>query len=861
MRTLFWIASRNLASRPLFAALAVLGIAFGVATVWAIQIVDLNTVLGVRAHHRQETGTPDLELVARDPRELPPAAALARLRQDGGVYSVTPLLTERMATRPARGAGIDLQVHGVDPATVRHFDPWDVISGRGFRDGDRGVALLGARAAADAKVKVGDRITLERPAVTHQGCVDGEVVVVEGAGIAAGPPLTFEVVGILADVHLARQNRGRTAAVAFEDALALLGGQPASPRWWVRLRPGHDLAAAAKSFEKEFAVRVPQAKEVAETPEERAFRSGVRLASLVALGVGLFIIYHVLTLAVTSWVRQAGLLGALGVTARGLSGVFVIEAAILALLGTGSGLGVGAGIARLMLQFRITTLGWRRPVSTFEIPWEDAGWVALAGVAACLAGAVHPLLRVRRVQPADALAQGEAALARTPAPRWLAPAVIAGGPAAALLVAWFLRSVETEVLVAALSLAAVFGVFVVVLWGLPGILSRGLGAVIRLFERGAALEPWLVRKGLERGVRRLAGSVTGLSLVSAGIVTLHVMTGALKRETDAWAAEALPGHVYLRLEGMPRKGVEALRGIDGVRSVIPVDAAFRLGFEVRGVPPDDVFAEGVLAGDGRKADREAFALGQGMILSSACAREQDLSPGDEVSLPALRGPRKFRVLTVDDRAGFFPHERSFGLIAEAAMRQYFCRSNDVVRQATIGIEDQTSENAVAARVHNRLALEGGRVATVMKGTEQRDFYQREIDTDFLVFDVILGMTAALAALGLLNSLVVSGLERQKELALLRAAGVTRRQVYRLFVAEAAAIGLCGGLLGILMAVPFSWLTVDGLARLSGLPLDYRFDFGWSAIALLAILTLAMLASLLPAARAGRADVAAALKHE
>src|SRR5207244_1046323 len=83
----------------------------------------------------------------------------------------------------------------------------------------------------------------------------------------------------------------------------------------------------------------------------------------------------------------------------------------------------------------------------------------------------------------------------------------------------------------------------------------------------------------------------------------------------------------------------------------------------------------------------------------------------------------------------------------------------------------------------------------------KESYLRDGRRDFYVFDVILWMTAALAAVGLLHSLAIALLERERELALLRTIGLTAKQVGRMLLAEALALGLVGGLLASALALP------------------------------------------------------------
>ena len=852
----FWIACKNLASRRLQAVTAVLGIAFGTATVCAVLIVDHDTVAGVRDWHRRNTGAPDLVLRFKGGASEDLEARLAELAGDTRIAHVTPVLASHVAARPASGPGGGMVLVGVRPGSAGPFDAYVLAAGSDLDVGNGQRVLLGEQAAEDLQVGIGSALVLQRPPVTRAGCLDGEIVARDADRIEEGAARTFIVSGILEQRYVGARSSGRVAVVAFADAVDLMGRAPFRPEVWVRAAPGADTETLQEHLGRDWTVEVPLAREVGEDAAEKAFRSGVRTASFLALGLGLFIIFHVLDLAVASWVRQLGLLGALGVTGRTLALIFLAEAAILALAGTGLGAAIGVGVSRLLLGLRVTSLGWGRPVGAFEVPWGEVGVVAVLGLAACLLGAIAPILKLRRVGVLDALLEGGAAL-RPPLSRaWGVPVALAAAPLIGVATCSALGWLEATMQEVALLLSLLYGVFVLLLWALPGLLARAFGALLRPFD--AYSGPWLVHKGLERGLRRLAGAVSALALVSAGLVTLHGITGALKREADAFSARALPGHVYLYLQDVPRNALAGLEGLPGVRSVIPAGATVQLGFLVRGVDPEPLFREGLLAGD--PVARRAFEAGEGLVVTADTAREHDLRVGGSVSLPAGGGPRRFRVLAIDDRFGFFPHEREYGLVSEDIMRRAFCRNSDLVRQLSVTVAGPEVEHEVLQQIVRTLKP-GVHVEQQRTGAGLRRHYQREIDRDFAIFDAVLLLTGVLAGLGLLNSLLVAGIERRKETGLLRAVGLTRRQVSALLLAEAGMIGLAGGTLGALMGLPFSWLAVDGLARLSGLPLTWEPEIGWMIGAAAGVTAIALFAALLPAARAASRDVIASIRHE
>ena len=101
----------------------------------------------------------------------------------------------------------------------------------------------------------------------------------------------------------------------------------------------------------------------------------------------------------------------------------------------------------------------------------------------------------------------------------------------------------------------------------------------------------------------------------------------------------------------------------------------------------------------------------------------------------------------------------------------------------------------------------------------------DLARDFRLFDLILGLTALLAALGVLNGLLLSALERTKELGVLRALGASRRQIAGMVLAESAIVGILGGLLGTALGAVLTPVIVRALEALSGLDLP-NVTAGW-----------------------------------
>jgi macrolide transport system ATP-binding/permease protein len=176
-----------------------------------------------------------------------------------------------------------------------------------------------------------------------------------------------------------------------------------------------------------------------------------------------------------------------------------------------------------------------------------------------------------------------------------------------------------------------------------------------------------------------------------------------------------------------------------------------------------------------------------------------------------------------------------------------------------------------------LADSGGAVDTVRKRLETLGFQPQTFGDVFRGFEDLLSrlriallalalVALLLACLGIANTMYSAVLERTKEIGVLKALGARSRDVLLLFVAEAALIGLAGGIIGTLLAVGLARMgnaAVDRLVQsVAGTGIDvFRTDFGIAVAALALAVVLSTVSGLLPSMRAARQDPSRALRYE
>ena len=158
---------------------------------------------------------------------------------------------------------------------------------------------------------------------------------------------------------------------------------------------------------------------------------------------------------------------------------------------------------------------------------------------------------------------------------------------------------------------------------------------------------------------------------------------------------------------------------------------------------------------------ERFTQGQYAIVSRRLAEQRELQVGDALLMNTSgHGVQTFEVLAISDAYGYFPHpdERAYAVTADRYVRRYFCVDVASTSRISVRLDERRDYEAVAAFLRARFP--GARLRiTTGPAIVSRNLI--DIRRDFVLFDVILTLTAVLAGLGILNGLLLAALERTK----------------------------------------------------------------------------------------------------
>lgn len=838
------LARRSLTARPGRTVFSILGIALGIATVIGVFVLDHNTIVGLSALKRGVGA--DVELPATvELSDVEGVSLATRFFQADGQVRIAR--EERPNQARARVVGLQLE-----PA--RQLGLYRIAEGRDLQPGADEV-LLGVELAERFGLAPGDDVTLSRPQrVGKKRCVDGKLVEVEGPEDRP-EVVPLRVAGVLTREQLGRNAGGMVAVVDFSLGQRIFRGARIDERWWGRRDAGVDVERLKASLARTTSFELDQGAVLGQAADERAFRTGVRLAGLLALVLGLYVIFHTLSMSLTERTGEVGTLVALGTTRTQVARVFLLEAVALAGGGAALGLAGGLGLARLLLGLGITTLG-RKSVGIFVVPWGVVLALAGLGFLIALVGSVYPLVALRGASAVRAL-RGEEAVARRKTQlgfHLLYAALLALVlPGLYFVIVPVVGELSAELVSVLLGAVGFLGLIVVLSLIMPAVLAATCAAVTVPFSRAWPLAGRLTARAMRSAPARIGVSTSALALVCAGLVGLKSMTGSLAGEIDVWADEALRDKVWVR--NMPPTEFDALAAHLHEYGAVGVEkGAARIfsPFLVMGVAVDELAGYGPLAGD--EALARAMRAGRGMILSRRLARDLDYALGEEVRLERADGRvESFEVVAITDAYGHFPDpdERMYGLVADRVMEEFYCADTGTVTEVAVKLPPGETPEVVRAAIE--AFHRGPHDIAFRSGEEVRLFHHADLARDFVLFDVLIALTAALAGLGVLNGQLLAALERSKELGVLRALGSTRGQLGGMLLLEGGVVGLVGGLLGVGIGLASTPLVVNALEELAGLALPLVGAGVWVWVAPLGAVGVALASSLYPVWRVSRVD--------
>ena len=830
--------------RPWQLALALLGVSVGVAVIVAVDIANSSARKAFLLSMDAITGQATHQIIGgpRGVRE----DVYTELRVEHGIRTIAPIVEGTVTVDNVR-----LTLLGVDFFAESSFRSFAAGTSSPAGEAENSTTLF-----ADLLTKTGAALAA-RTTATELGLSSGANFDIVANGIAHQATLLATFGDDTAD------GAARLLVTDIATAQEWLQQYDFLTRIDVRIASGSGddqsaIAAlvAALPADAQLLSATGRTRSTAEMSD--AFMTNLTAMSLLALLVGLFLIFNSINFSVLQRRALIGVLRALGLTRRQLVTVVLVEAVVLGLAASviGVALGIVLGEQLLGLVARtINDLYFRLSVTSVSVDAFAVTKGIVAGIGAALAAAALPAIEATGIQPRLAMT----------------------------------RSVLEQSTRRALPLLSITGVGLmitaVVLILLSGTnLVAGLVAVFILILGFALCVPQLVRlvadaaapaaaaiggtaarmaiAGIGASLSRTGIAIVALTIAVSATIGVSVMVDSFRGSVSAWLEQSLQADIYVGAQrgSMDPVAIEAIANLPGVESVSTrrianlEDATGRTRLRVFDLPRAAYPGFELLDGEAETV-WPAWELDDAVLISEPYAYKHGLAAGDVVSLRTDNGTREFAV------AATF---QSFDINASGVVmsRSTYSRHYDDSAIDSLGLylADNVDAGSVVTQIET--LRDDSTALYVASHSGLRQESMRIFDRTFVITNVLYWLTLGVAFIGILSAMLALQLERARESATLRVLGMTPTQVGGMVTAQTSAIGLLSGIAAVPLGIVMAWVLIDVINRRA---FGWQIDMSVSADILLATVAFAVVAALLaglyPAYRAGHCNPAVAMREE
>ena len=581
----------------------------------------------------------------------------------------------------------------------------------------------------------------------------------------------------------------------------------------------------------------------------------------IALFVGSFVIFNVFSITVAQRTKEFGMLRTLGASRRQILGTVLIEGLIIGLVGSVLGLIVGYGLAA-GLSAVLKAVGADLPGNSLQVLPRTIIVSLVLGVGVTLVSSLIPAFRSTRVPPIAALSENLVVGGKNRIVVRTVIAVLLAAIGLFLIAAALIGGSEGGSGAARIGGGAVCVLVAISIFApkLVGPAARILGAPI---EKMGGLTGRLARENAQRNPSRTAVTAAALMIGLALIAFVTIFASGLSSSVNKVIEDQVPGEIILQGEGgfLPFPagavqevqridGVEAASGIRFVQAKVDGDAS-----SVSSVDPANitkVFA--IDWEDGSNEDLTGLTDGE-IVIGDSLADSTGAGVGDTVTLTSQTGRKfQFRVAAIMKTDSI--SLAGDAIITQTSMARDFDKTADAV--GLIKLAPGADLDRLETTIEDRLDETGYKTVDVLNQAELKEQQKSQINGLLAMIYVLLALAVVVSLVGIVVTLILSIYERTRELGMLRAVGMSRRQIKRMVRYEAVITAIIGAVSGLVVGVIFAF--VIGIP-LSGDGFELSYPVGTLIVILILTALAGVLAAIYPARKAAKLDVLEAVSYE
>ncbi|MCY3728688.1 MAG: ABC transporter permease [Nitrospira sp.] len=860
------LAFKHLTSRPFRTALTVAGVSVGVAAALAIYLANQTVFESFRRAVTRVVGEATIHISGAERRI--DETLIERIRQHPDVQTIHPYISQSVTLETGDGATRASMVWGLDLLEVLGKE-------------------TGVRQSSSE-----EEYSLDPLLSPDAIFVDRELAT--GLGVARGDPVTVH-----AGPHHFEATVSRVLTFSDDeqrwDSMAVMDIAAAQ----VNLRrlgqldgvdlvtsPGAPVDRVIQELQAQLGPSVlvsrPSQRDAQVQRMLTSFQLNLTTLSMVGLFVGTFLVYNAVGFSVVQYRREIGTLRAIGMARGHIALLFLGEAIIAGTVGGSLGSVLGSGLAYWLVGLERETVSELYGIATmgdlpFTLPVLLGG--CLLGLALSVVGALGPCLEASRTAPALAIAPGQYETTRHHHGRWTVLAAGVLGLAGLLSLPGPVNGLPVFGYAAAFcvllgcTLLSPLGIH---LLGWAASIMPALDGASRSSGPGFNPGP-MTRLAVDQIARSSGRNSVTLSAFMVGIaivVGVGVMIESFRDTVVHWIDQTLMADLVVtpHEEGLDADlhenvfhfspdMVQRARAVPGVAAVDPYR---QVRMQVRStqvyVAARDLALHAersrylFVDGDSARRLRQAIEE-QGVVVSEVLAHRLGVNAGDVLLLPTSAGQKEFPVIGV-----FYDYATDGGkIVLDRSLYEQWWGD----RTATV-LAVYLEPNATAQRVRDDLkkALGPHLPVSIISNKELRAHILEIFDRTFRLTYGLEIVTVIVGLLGIINTLLTTVVERQREFATFRAIGGSRRQVQGLVVRESLCLGFLGLCLGVLSGILLATLLISVINKQSfGWTIHMAVPFKTIMEAVLVAGITGLLAGYLPARWATGGAIADGLRYE
>jgi putative ABC transport system permease protein len=842
-------ASRNyLWLHPWQLALAILGIALGVAVVIAIDLAMESSLQSFSQAGKAFSGTANHRIIASDgglDEKL-----YTRLRVGLGVTNLSPLVTGYVKLRNPDEESFTLI--GVDPFIEKSLHSGWQNERKAYTQQDfltrlmtePNTVLLSEKTAQGLNLQINDPLTI----ATDHGTQQLKIIGLLPANDAVSEQLLAKL--IITDIATAQEVLG-------------LAGRISSIEVSIEKKAPETLAAIQKALPgNALLVSIGgQAESIREMTQ--AFSINLKALGLLSLLVGMFLIYNTMTFLVMQRRHLIGSLRLLGVTRRQVFRLVIGEAFLLAIIGASMGIALGIALGQgllVLISGTINAIYFRIDTASLMITPFQLGKAVLLGLGATLVAVLPPAFEATRLSPVKVLARsqletGIRRLIKTVG--LISFALILGGLAMALFSGKSINLGLASIFLILFGFGLLTPVVTVLLMkGIEGLFGRFLGILGRLPVRMVSSE-----------ISRTGIAIAALMIAVSATIGMDLMIGSFRQTVAQWLHSSLPADLYVSLPGdkmtankilADHRLKEKIANLDGVEmlssalhtklitdnrltktSVFELNSKSKQGFIFKDKVADDFWYR--------------FENQPTLIVTEPYAYHHAVKLGQKILLRTDAGNQPFEVIGI-----YAEYSGDQGHLAMS--RQNYERYWPDLGYSGIGV--YARDGADLKRLENQVSQLLSAQQSVKSDQEIYKASMELFEQTFTITETLRWLSAAIAFVGVFSALMALQFERTRLLGILRAIGISSRQLTVLIISETGLMGLVAGLLAIPVGFIVAYVLIFVVYQRSfGWTMAFYFDSGILYQGLALAFVAALLAGVFPAIKMAQTKPAEALRTE